>query len=85
MKNISKPADIVPVFDFRDGGDCEHLGFKSWSEQGLRWNSYREMSLSGSSFKPEFVDYLLAECRRKGEQIIAIGLHNYAASVVVRA
>lgn len=77
--------DIIPVFDFRDGADCEHLQFKTWSEMGLRWNSYREMSLSGSSYKPDMLDSLLAECRRIRAQVIAIGLHNCAASVCIKA
>lgn len=81
----TQTQDLIPVFDFRDGGECEHLQFKAWSEMGLRWNSFREMSLTGSTFKPSMLDSLLSECRRVGAQVVAIGLHNYGASVCIKS
>lgn len=81
----SHSQDLIPVFDFRDGAECSHLQFKTWSEMGLRWNSFREMSLTGSTFKPPMLDSLLAECRRVRAQVVAIGLHNYGASVCIRS
>lgn len=94
MKSRSPTPDIVPVFDIRDGADCAHLQFKTWSEMGLRWNSYREYSLSlncnlaadetPESLMERFIRDI-RDIRAKGEHVIACAFHNFALSVIVTA
>lgn len=85
--------DIIPVFDRRDGADASGNGmeFKTWSELGLRWNSYREYSLQlncnlrdGETFEG-CLERLIAGVRAKGERIIAAAIHNFAVSLIVTA
>ncbi len=85
MKTSQAKPDAVPIFDKRDGGDCEHLQFKTWSEMGLRWNAYTEVSRTGSRFHPEDLPEMLADCARKGETVIAASFHNYGTSLAVLA
>lgn len=80
---MKTPADIIPIFDFRDGQDCASIQGKTWGDLGLAWNSFRQMSLSGSHNQEEALQSLLSECQRKGWRVIAAALHNFAASVCI--
>lgn len=82
MKTSTR-QDIVPIFDMRDGMDCAHLQFKTWTDMGLPWNSYCERSITGSRFRPESLGEMLAECARKGETVIAAAFHNYGTSLAI--
>lgn len=83
-----KTQDIIPVFDKRDGADCEHLQFKGWTEMGLCWNQYCDYSRSFSRMDSgetheTMLAKLVQDLRSHGKRIIAAAVHNYAVSVCV--
>lgn len=79
-------SDLFPVFDKRDGADCEHLQFKTWSEMGLPAYAYRERCISGFwKDHDTALSLLVAKCHKAGERIIAASMHNGAVSVAIYA
>ena len=78
-------GDVVPVFDKRDGAECEALQFKTWSDLGLAWNAYREISISDWRDHDKHLARLLRDCRAGGARVIAAAFHNFAVSVIVAA
>lgn len=87
MKNKNIQPDIVPVFDKRDGADCESIQFKTWDEMGLRWNQYCDYSrthYSSDKTTPEAeLDRLISDLREAGKRVIAASIHNFAVSACV--
>lgn len=86
-----------PVFDTRDEGADKHLQCKTYQEIHCElygrngWGSSEAMGRATTGFTvtdqnyPSCLRKLLREARKKGEVVLAAGVHNYGVSIIVKA
>lgn len=86
-----------PLFDTRDNGEDRHLQCKTYQEIHCAlygrngWGSSEAMERATTGFTvtdetyPTYLRKLLREARKRGEIVLAAGVHNYGVSIIVKA